>query len=82
MKNDNLEMATANYFETVIKKSWTWAKLTEEEKFNFIYLLNFDKIKGTAKNRIEVFNLVYHAFLVGLGYNPTSWREENENGIL
>ena len=82
MRNNNLEMACENYLQEVIKKSWTWAKLTEEEKFNFLYLLNFDKIKGTAKNRIEVLHLVYHAFLVGLGYQPINWREENENGII
>lgn len=80
MKNNNLEMTIKNYFETVIKKSWTWAKLTQQEKENFIEL-NFDLITGTAKKRKAIFNLVYHAFLVGLGYKPTGWREENKNGF-
>ena len=81
MKNNNLEMTCENYFQTVIKKSWTWQKLTKEEKEKFIEL-NFDIITGTAKKRKELLNLVYHAFLSGLGYKPIGWREENENGLF
>lgn len=74
-KNVELENALQDYFENVIKKSWTWEKLTEREKFNFLYLLDFDKIKGTKKNRIEILCLVYRAFLVGLGYDSSDWRD-------
>jgi hypothetical protein len=73
--NQELEMTVENYFQKVTKKSWTWQKLTEEEKERFI-TLNFDLITGTAKKRMVIFNLVYHAFLVGLGYKPIGWRED------
>lgn len=70
--------AVENYFQNVIKKSWTWAKLTQEEQQRFIDMDVFDKIKGADKQRIEWFNSIYHAFLVGLGYKPIGWREEDE----
>lgn len=67
-----------NYFQNVIKKSWTWQKLTEEEQQRFIDMNVFDKIKGTDKQRIEWFNTIYHSFLVGLDYKAIGWREEDE----
>ena len=69
--------AVENYFQNIIKKSWTWGKLTEEERKRFINMHEFDKIKGNDKTRIEWFNSIYHAFLVGLGYKAIGWREEN-----
>ena len=41
-----------DYFQRVIKKSWTWEKLTEEEKQRFIDMPVFDEIKGSDKMRI------------------------------
>jgi hypothetical protein len=70
--------AVENYFQNVIKKSWTWQKLTEEEQQRFIDMNVFDKIKGTDKQRVEWFNTIYHSFLVGLDYKPIGWREEDE----
>lgn len=69
--------AVENYFQDVIKKSWTWQKLTEEEQQRFIGMNVFDKIKGTDKQRIEWFNTIYHSFLVGLDYKAIGWREED-----
>lgn len=70
--------AVENYFQNIIKKSWTWQKLTEEEQQRFIDMNVFDKIKGTDKQRIEWFNTIYHSFLVGLDYKAIGWREEDE----
>lgn len=70
--------AVENYFQNVIKKSWTWQKLTEEEQQRFIGMNVFDKIKGTDKQRIEWFNTIYHSFLVGLDYKAIGWREEDK----
>lgn len=80
MKNINyeLEMTAENYFQETIKKSWTWQRLTGAEQVKFIGL-NFKAIKGTRKQRIEILNLAYNAFLVGLGYETIGWREPNEN---
>lgn len=67
-----------NYFQNVIKKSWTWARLTEEEQKRFIEMNVFDKIKGNDKTRIEWFNTIYYSFLYALGYKYTGWRETEE----
>ena len=74
--------AVENYFQDVIKKSWTWEKLTEEERKRFINMHVFDKIKGNDKTRIEWFNSIYHAFLVGLDYKAIGWREEKISDTL
>ena len=64
------------YFQTVIKKSWTWEKLTQDEQQRFINMDVFDEIKGTDKTRIEWLNTIYEAFLIALDYKPTGWREQ------
>lgn len=69
--------AVENYFQTVIKKSWTWDKLTEEEQQRFIDMDVFDNIKGNDKQRIEWLNTIYQAFLTGLDYKPIGWREKD-----
>lgn len=65
-------MITEDYFQNVIKKSWTWARLTEEERQRFVDMNVFDKIKGNEKNRIEWLNMVYSAYLAGLGVERKS----------
>ena len=70
--------AVENYFQNIIKKSWTWQKLTQEEQQRFIDMNVFDKIKGTDKQRVEWLNTIYTAFLSALGYKPIGWREEDE----
>jgi hypothetical protein len=71
-------MAVENYFQNVIKKSWTWQKLTEEEQKRFIDMNVFDRIKGNDKTRVEWLNTIYQSFLSALGYKPIGWREEAE----
>ena len=68
-----------NYFQNVIKKSWTWQRLTNEERERFINMKVFDKIKGNDKTRIEWLNTIYTAFLFALGYQPIGWREDTED---
>ena len=68
-------MAVENYFQNVIKKSWSWEKLTEEEQKRFIDMNVFDRIKGNDKTRVEWLNTIYHAFLLGLGYDSPNWRD-------
>lgn len=70
--------AVENYFQNVIKKSWTWEKLTEEEQKRFIDMDVFDKIKGNDKTRVEWLNTIYKSFLSALGYEPIGWRETEE----
>ena len=71
--------AVENYFKNVIKKSWTWAKLTTEEQRRFIDMNVFDKIKGTDKQRVEWLNTIYKSYLAALNYKPLGWRENTDN---
>lgn len=66
---------TEDYFQNVIKKSWTWSKLTKEERQRFIDMDVFDRIKGNDQTRVEWLYTIYHSFLSALGYTVTGWRE-------
>ena len=70
--------AVEDYFQNVIKKSWTWYKLTEEEQRRFIDMDVFDKIKGNDKTRVEWLHTIYISFLSALEYIPIGWRETEE----
>lgn len=67
-----------DYIEDVIKRSWTWDKLTEEERKRFLNLNVFDMIKGNDRTRIEWLQSIYTSFLNALGYEPIGWRETEE----
>ena len=71
------ENATYNYFNTVIVKGWTWQLLTPEEQERFKTCVDFSRIKGNARQRVEVLNMLYSAFLHGVGYTPIGWRESD-----
>lgn len=71
--------AVEDYFQSVIKNSWTWEKLTEEERKRFIDMNVFDQIKGNDQTRKEWMRTIYEAFLVALGYEPVGWRGTAEN---
>ena len=71
-------MAVENYFQNVIKKSWTWEKLTDEEQKRFIEMNVFDRIKGNDDTRVEWLKTIYQSFLSALCYKPIGWREEAE----
>ena len=71
----DLENVVYDYFDEVISKSWTWERLTDVEKERFKNCIDFSKIKGTARQRVEMLNMVYAAFLQGVGYEPIGWRE-------
>ena len=76
MKDKNL--AKQEYLE-MIKQSWTWAKLTEQEREKFSELLEHPcsavVIKGNYDQRWEACEALYHTYLEGLGYKPLEWRE-------
>ena len=72
-------VAVENYFQNVIKKSWTWQRLTNEERERFVDMNVFDRIKGNDETRVEWLNTIYTAFLSALGYQPVGWREDTED---
>lgn len=82
---ENLDNVTNNYFQNVIKKSWTWQRLAEEEKQRFVDLDVFNEIKGSKNTREQWLFTIYVSFLAGLGYDGFKWREqrkEKENAPL
>lgn len=73
-EKDTLDVVE-NYFNTVIKKLWSWEKLTEERK-RFVNMENiFNKIEGKRKVKEKWINTIYKAFLYGLGYDGWNWRQ-------
>ena len=76
--NKNKENAQADWTAMIIK-SWTWAKLTNEEKNKFGDKLNKEItqkiISGTYKQRVAILNALYSMFLEGCGYNGGTWRD-------
>ena len=66
-----------NDFIMMIRKSWTYSRLTPEE----ITRLESDALRGLPlygnyKQRYDQLHGVYYAFLLGLNYNPLTWRKE------
>ena len=66
----------------MLEKSWTYEKLTKEEKETFEHIFSSDNLlnilKGTEKQKINILNMIYSSFLAGLGYNGFNWRETQE----
>ena len=80
MKNQEREAIRRDYFERVTSNSWTWERLTEEEKARCEEALFFYPIQGETRARvIEQFHAVYLSFLIALGYGGRTfkpWRED------
>lgn len=62
-----------NHFDDCIVNSWSWNRLTEDEKQAFLDS-DFSEIKGNKENQILLFNDLYFNFLESLGCNSMSWR--------
>lgn len=67
-------------FKKMIRQSWTYQKLTKEEQDQlektFEDTAVKKAIKGTYNQRWETLQAIYHAFLLGVGYNSFNWREK------
>lgn len=76
---ENKENALNNFL-TMIYHSWTYDRMTEEEKENFKKLV-FDDVrvqdalKGSYNQRWQFLQAIYSAYLKGLGYTDFNWRE-------
>ena len=70
------ENAQADWTDMIVK-SWTWAKLTDEEKNRFGEEINTQEkvIIGTYRQRWEILNALYSMFLEGCGYTGVNWRD-------
>jgi hypothetical protein len=77
MEQRKKELATQDFMAT-IEKSWTWDRLTKEERERFKRAVSAwgDKvIKGTWKQRWNILCAMHSAFLIALDYKTIGWRE-------
>ena len=76
--NKNKENAQTDWIDMIVK-SWTWAKLTNDERNKFWDELSKETTKkiisGTYRQRWEILNALYSMFLEGCGYNGGNWRD-------
>ena len=76
--NKNKENAQADWTDMIVK-SWTWEKLTREERNKFGDELSKETTKkiisGTYRQRCEILNALYSMFLEGCSYNGGTWRD-------
>ena len=70
----------------MISKSWTWLRLTVEERAKFVALFAHPQsnavIKGNYEQRWEACEALYYTFLIALGYDPLDWREGEDNPVI
>ena len=79
MTNDKSE--AMRDFMTVIRQSWTWAKMTGEEQARCCEVIQFchdTSLIGTYSQRFAQLHSVYNAYLIGIGYTDGNWRENGE----
>ena len=61
----------------IYTKSWTYERLSKDERENVIAILRDCKLYGNNKKQIaETLHDVYSAFLTALNYKPFGWRGE------
>ena len=80
-QNRDKEQAFPDFLQ-MIRASWTYEKMTEDEQRRIEHELKetaypfFDgRIRGSYENRFRELNNIYSAFLAGLGYSGPHWRE-------
>lgn len=77
--NKNKELVLSDFIN-MIKNSWTYAKMTYEERIKLLDMLDSnrtkDALKGTYNNRWSVLQAIYGAYLIGIGYDNFNWRED------
>ena len=79
-----LPKAKENAFLYSVKsicQSWTFDRMTQEEKERCIESLRFANsqqlVNGSYTQRMNQYNAIYHAYLLGIGYdNLMDWREK------
>lgn len=65
-------------FMNMIVDSWTWARMTHEERQRCTDGLCRAHLNGTWLQRWQTLNDLYYSFLLGLNYAPSGWREKEE----
>lgn len=68
-------------FVGMIQHSWTWDRMTDEERQKLLSLYYDDPgckkaIVGSYDQRWRVCNAILRSYLSGIGYNGFRWREK------
>lgn len=73
---------TLTDFKKMIVNSWTYEKMTKEERERLFQMFDSvqtaDALKGSYLQRWEVLQALYSSFLLALGY-CWNWREKDES---
>ena len=72
MVQDNL---IKKEYQDMTEQSWTYEKMTEEERKRWRKALEHAHLRGTRQQRWEIMNDCYFSFLEALEYEPFGWRE-------
>lgn len=81
------KQALFHKFITMTKESWTYARLTEEERKRLLDVLSTEfSLYRSDNNRVNrlsddtywrILNISYRCYLQGIGYTDFNWREED-----
>ena len=67
-------------FNHMIMQSWTYDKMSLEEKKRWNNILNDGRtvksLRGSYYARWDILQAIYNAYLIGIGYTGCTWREE------
>lgn len=81
MEQKNKENAVIDFMQ-MIRKSWTWARLTHQERIDFAnsvdWAIQQNVIIGTYKQRYQTVYALYYTFLIALGYGESDWRDKKD----
>lgn len=83
MKREEKREQIKSDFLNMIFNSWTYARLTKEEKSRLIEVYNNTQTreaqKGTKAEQWEILQAIYTSFLNALNYKPIGWREQEQD---
>ena len=75
----NIKENAVRDFIDMIKKSWTYDKMTKKERYDFLELFGREPytvaIIGSYRQRWAICNAIYDAYLTGIGYDGPNWRD-------
>lgn len=76
----NKEEAKTEFINMVIN-SWTYNKMTTEEKEKCLTIFD-DDVKGNFNQRYHIYHMIYHSFLIGIGYTDWTWRTDEKTFLI
>lgn len=80
--NKPKEQAQADFI-TMIRNSWTFQRMTQKEQEKAVEALHCPEgLQGSYRQRWSAYQMIYRAFLLGIGYDGAQWREPEENKPL